>query len=164
MWSDILIIFNHIERIYLLSESHLMVCSIFRVHVPVEFAEEGSDQLCQDCCIHRSFTGRHWFMSPDSLHIYQRDIFGVVDMWHHWRFSFFYSKRRAGNTKVSFRAWGKGLAPIETNCWNCGSGLYIIFKALLYLFSCLNLSHILSAYKLLIIVSQPVFGDVLWVF
>lgn len=89
---------HHVEHTYPPSKAHLIVSSILsgyikipeaQVFVPAECAEEGSDRLCLDGCEHRGFTGRHWFMSPESLHIYQRDIFGAVDMWHRWRFSFF---------------------------------------------------------------------------
>lgn len=89
---------HHVEHTYPPSKSHLIISSILsgyikipkvQVLIPAECAEEGSDRLCLDGCEQRGFTGQHWFMSPESWHIYQRDIFGAIDMWHHWRIYFF---------------------------------------------------------------------------
>lgn len=134
---------HHVEHTYPPSKSHLIVSSILsgyikilkvQVLVPAEYAEQGSDRLCPDGCEHRGFTGWHWFMSPESLHIYQRDIFGAIDMWHHWRISFFPTAKELEMQTSHLVHWGnvyipskQTVGPVELVCMSFLKHYYVYF-------------------------------------
>lgn len=84
---------------------------------------------------------------PYSLYIHQRDIFGVVDVWRHWRFSFFfcffflYSRRRAGNALFSFIASGKCYLPFKQTAGAIEVGCVSFLKHYYVYFSPVNSSY-----------------------
>lgn len=104
---------------------------------PAECSEKGSDQLCQDGCKQRAFTGRLWFMSP-TVSTYTKEIFLVWltrDVTGGLVLGFFsHRRKRAGNALFSLKALGnvyllfkQTAGAIEVGCMSFLKHYYVFF-------------------------------------